>query len=90
MAAGTSVLDTKMTVSAPAKIGMGIFGVALVVGLVYAGTHLLRDLSGVQTTSALPFILLGVALLTALAFRIRQRLPRHRQRRRHRDLHPHP
>jgi PiT family inorganic phosphate transporter len=68
MAAGTSVLDGKMTVSAPAKIGMGIFGVALVVGLVYAGTHLLRDLSGVHTTSALPFILLGVALLTALGF----------------------
>ncbi|MGA7552923.1 MAG: inorganic phosphate transporter [Candidatus Acidiferrales bacterium] len=68
MAAGTSVLDTKMTVSSPAKIGMGIFGVALVVGLVYAGTHLLRDLSGVQTTSALPFILLGIALLTALGF----------------------
>ena len=68
MAAGTSVLDTKMTVSAPAKIGMGIFGVALVVGLVYAGTHLLRDLSGVQTTSALPFVLLGIALLIALGF----------------------
>ena len=68
MAAGTSVLDGKMTVSAPAKIGMGIFGVALVVGLVYAGTHLLRDLSDVHPTSALPFILLGIALLTALGF----------------------
>jgi inorganic phosphate transporter, PiT family len=68
MAAGTSVLDTKMTVSAPAKIGMGIFGVAVVIGLVYAGTHLLRDLSDVHPTSALPFILLGIALLTALGF----------------------
>ena len=68
MAASTSALDSKLTVSAPAKIGMGIFGVALIVGLVYAGTHLLRDLSDVHTTSALPFILLGVALLTALGF----------------------
>ncbi len=68
MAAGTSVLDTKMTVSAPAKIGMAIFGVALVVGLVYAGTHLLRDLADVHPSSALPFILLGIALLTALGF----------------------
>ncbi|MGC1968802.1 MAG: inorganic phosphate transporter [Candidatus Acidiferrales bacterium] len=68
MAASTSALDSKLTVSAPAKIGMGIFGVALIVGLVYAGTHLLRDLSDVHTSSALPFILLGVALLTALGF----------------------
>jgi inorganic phosphate transporter, PiT family len=68
MAAGTSALDSKMTVSAPAKIGMGIFGVALVIGLIYAATHLLRDLADVHPTSALPFILLGVALLTALGF----------------------
>ena len=68
MAAGTSVLDAKMNVSAPAKIGMGIFGMALVIGLVYAGTHLLRDLGDVHPTSALPFILLGIALLTALGF----------------------
>ncbi len=68
MAAGTSVLDAKMNVSAPAKIGMGIFGIALIIGLVYAGTHLLRDLGDVHPTSALPFILLGIALLTALGF----------------------
>src|SRR5580693_7337171 len=68
MAAGTSALDSKMTVSAPAKIGMAIFGVALVIGLVYAGTHLLRDLADVHPSSALPFILLGIALLTALGF----------------------
>jgi PiT family inorganic phosphate transporter len=68
MAATTSALDAKMTVSTPAKIGMGIFGVAVVIGLVYAGTHLLRDLSDVHPTSAMPFILLGIALLTALGF----------------------
>ena len=67
-AVGTSVLHDKMVVSAPAKIGMAIFGVALLVGLVYSGTHLLRDLADVHPTSWLPFVLLGVALLTALGF----------------------
>jgi inorganic phosphate transporter, PiT family len=52
----------------PGRIGMLIFGIALLIGLVYAATHLLSDLSSVHTTSALPFVLLGIALLTALAF----------------------
>src|ERR1700735_1038400 len=52
----------------PGKIGMLIFGIALLVGLIYAATHLLSDLSTVHGTSALPFVLLGIALLTALAF----------------------
>src|SRR5271154_448204 len=52
----------------PGKVGMLIFGIALLLGLVYAATHLLSDLSTVHGTSALPFVLLGIALLTALAF----------------------
>jgi inorganic phosphate transporter, PiT family len=52
----------------PGRVGMLIFGVALLVGLIYAATHLLSDLSTVHGTSALPFVLLGIALLTALAF----------------------
>ena len=52
----------------PGRTGMLIFGVALLVGLIYAATHLLSDLSTVHGTSALPFVLLGVALLTALGF----------------------
>jgi PiT family inorganic phosphate transporter len=52
----------------PGRTGMLIFGIALLIGLVYAATHLLSDLSTVHTTSALPFVLLGIALLTALAF----------------------
>jgi inorganic phosphate transporter, PiT family len=68
MAAGSSVIHDKMVASTPAKIGMAIFGVALLVGLYYSATHLLRDLADVHPTSWLPFILLGVALLTALAF----------------------
>ena len=63
------VLEGKMAKPpAPAKIGMAIFGVALVVGLVYAATHLLGDLAQVHNTGALTFVLLGIALATALAF----------------------
>jgi len=70
MATGTSVLDAKIASGAgkAGKIGVFIFGVALVVGVIYAGSHLIGDLHGTQITSVLPFILLGVALLTALGF----------------------
>ena len=66
----SSVLDSKMTGGAGmgAKIGMRVFGVALVVGFIYAGVKLASDLSQVHTTSVLPFVLLGIALLTALGF----------------------
>ncbi|HEY6292015.1 MAG TPA: inorganic phosphate transporter [Terriglobia bacterium] len=47
---------------------MLVFGVALVVGVAYAGFHLISDLSGVRTTSAYPFLLLGLALCIALGF----------------------
>jgi inorganic phosphate transporter, PiT family len=63
----TTALDKKMS-GGPGRIGMLIAGVALVVGLIYAGAHLLSDLATVHPTSYLPFLLLGVALLTALAF----------------------
>ena len=65
-----SVLDSKMSGGAGmgAKIGMRIFGVALVIGFVYAGVKLASDLRQVHTTSVLPFVLLGIALLTALGF----------------------
>jgi PiT family inorganic phosphate transporter len=52
----------------PGKIGMIAFGVALVVGMIYVGTSIAGDLGTVKSNSATPFILLGVALLTALAF----------------------
>jgi PiT family inorganic phosphate transporter len=66
MATGSSVLDAKMT--SPGRIGMLIFGLALIAGFIYAGSHLIGDLEGFHPASALPFILLGVALLTALGF----------------------
>src|SRR5271169_6932368 len=67
MAAGTSVLDSKMA-AGPGRIGVLIGVVVLLVGLVYIATHLLKDLSGIQAQSWLPYALLGVALLTALGF----------------------
>src|ERR1700677_540963 len=67
MAAGTSVLDSKMA-AGPGRLGVLIGVVVLLIGLVYIGRHLLTDLSGVHAESWLPYALLGVALLTALAF----------------------
>ncbi len=49
-------------------VGMLIFGVVLIVGIIYIGYSLSHDLIGVKNTSILPYILLGVALFVALAF----------------------
>ncbi len=67
MATKSSVLDAKMA-AGPGRLGFIIFGVALVIGLIYALRSLLTDLSGVHSTSILPFLLLGLALLVALGF----------------------
>jgi PiT family inorganic phosphate transporter len=52
----------------PGKIGMLIFGVVLIAGLIYIGASIARDLSGVRMTSAWPYVLLGIALFVALGF----------------------
>jgi inorganic phosphate transporter, PiT family len=52
----------------PGKAGILIFGVVLILGVVYAGSHLISDLSGMHSGSVLPFLLLGLALLVALGF----------------------
>src|ERR1700734_4012777 len=67
MATGTTALDAKIG-SGPGRIGMLVFGVALVIGLIYAGGHLLSDLSQMHSASVGPYVLLGVALLVALGF----------------------
>src|ERR1700735_2832552 len=67
MAAGTSVLDSKMA-AGPGRIGVLIGVAVLLVGLGYIASHLLKDLSGIQGESWLPYALLGVALATALGF----------------------
>jgi PiT family inorganic phosphate transporter len=47
---------------------MGIFGVVLIVGMIFIGRQLIGDLSEVHATSIMPYLLLGLALLVALGF----------------------
>src|ERR1700746_1544584 len=64
-----SPLDAANMQAGPAaKIGMGIFGVVLVVGMIFIGRQLIGDLSEVHATSMMPYVLLGLALLVALGF----------------------
>src|SRR5271170_7186243 len=52
----------------PGMIGMAVFAVVLIIGIVYIGISLSRDLISLQGGPVLPYILLGVALFVALAF----------------------
>src|SRR6202021_1908747 len=64
-----SPLDAANMQAGPAaKIGMGIFGVVLIVGMIFIGRQLIGDLSEVRATSIMPYLLLGLALLVALGF----------------------
>src|SRR5271163_1986540 len=65
--ASQTLLDQKLSRS-PGKIGMLVFGIVLVIGVGYAGSSLLHDLSTIHNESVLPFVLLGLALLVALGF----------------------
>ena len=60
-------IDVKLA-RKPGTVPMIIFGVVLIVGLIYALKHLISDLSVVQYTSIRPFIFLAGALLIALGF----------------------
>jgi inorganic phosphate transporter, PiT family len=62
-----NLLDSKIT-RKPGKLGTLVFGAALIIGAIYAGSHLISDLEQVHSSSAFPFILLGIALLIALGF----------------------
>jgi PiT family inorganic phosphate transporter len=66
-AAPAPALEQKMSRN-PGKIGIAIFGVALIVGLIYTVISLATDLQAERGTSIFPFLLLGVALLVALGF----------------------
>jgi len=66
-AAAPGTVHSKMA-RKPGKLGIAIFGVALIIGFVYATAHLVSDLSSVHPSSIYPFVLLGVALLIALGF----------------------
>jgi PiT family inorganic phosphate transporter len=54
--------------SGGSKYFLAVFGLILVIGVIYAGIHLASDLSTVHSPSALPFVLLGIALTIALGF----------------------
>ena len=60
-------LDSKLG-KGPGKIGILAFAVVLIIGVVYAGSSLANDLTGVHNSSILPYVLLGIALLVALGF----------------------
>ncbi|HMF41150.1 MAG TPA: inorganic phosphate transporter, partial [Polyangia bacterium] len=63
----TSRLDEKLG-QGPGRAGAFVFMGVLVAGLGYAGSQLVSDLAQVTLGSALPYLLLGVALLVALGF----------------------
>ena len=63
----SSAIHAKLSKS-PGKIGAAIFLGALGIGFVYAGYHLVSDLSVVHSASIFPYFLLGIALLVALGF----------------------
>ena len=63
-----SLLDQKLKDSKTGKWGAIVFGVMLIAGLIYIGTHLGSDLALVHSASVLPFVLLGIALFIALGF----------------------
>jgi len=50
------------------NFGILVFAVILIAGIGYAGSQLVGDLAVERTTSAMPYILLGIALLIALGF----------------------
>src|ERR1700741_420427 len=52
----------------PGRLGTLVFIVVLIGGLIFIGGSIARDLSGIRMLSAWPYILLGIALLVALAF----------------------
>ncbi|MDR5761306.1 anion permease [Caballeronia sp. LZ035] len=50
------------------RFSLGVFVLILLVGVGYVALHLAADLKPVQQSSALPYVLLGIALLIALGF----------------------
>jgi inorganic phosphate transporter, PiT family len=67
MATAAPTIDAKLS-KRPGMIGIVGFGIVFLVGIGYAGFHLLNDLSTVHSGSIAPYFLLGLALLVALGF----------------------
>jgi len=67
VASTSAVLHEKLN-RGPGRIGTLVFGAVLIAGLVFIGTSLSHDLGTVELGSSWPYIMLGTALLVALAF----------------------
>jgi PiT family inorganic phosphate transporter len=67
MATAAPAIQAKLN-KGPGTIGMIGFGVVFLIGLIYAGYHLVSDLAPVGSGSITPYFLLGIALLVALGF----------------------
>ena len=66
---GTAPLGVHEKLSrGPSRIGTLIFGGVLILGLIFIGGSIARDLADITLGSAWPYVLLGVALLVALGF----------------------
>ena len=63
----SSALAEKLN-KGPGQIGMLIFGVVLIIGVVFIGYSLAHDLGDLHLGSAMPYFLLGTALFVALGF----------------------
>jgi PiT family inorganic phosphate transporter len=63
----STVMEAKLS-KGPSRTGTLIFGLVLIAGLIFIGTSIARDLHGIELGSAWPYVLLGLALLVALAF----------------------
>jgi PiT family inorganic phosphate transporter len=62
-----SLLDSKMS-KGPGKIGMALFGLALIGGMGYTVGQIAHDLATSPQATVWPYVLLGIALLIALGF----------------------
>src|ERR1035438_4063367 len=66
-ASASTVMEAKLN-KGPSRVGALTFGIVLIAGLVFIGTSIARDLHGISLGSAWAYVLLGLALLVALAF----------------------
>ena len=77
--AAAPALQEKMSRN-PGKLGMMVFGAALVVGVIYTGVSIARDIGNGSFHLDLPVSSSGSGAIDRARVRIRQRLSRHRQR----------
>jgi PiT family inorganic phosphate transporter len=63
-----SLYDSRISSQGSGGVFGAIIAILLAIGIVYAGSQLWGDLASAPAKSALPYILLGIALLIALGF----------------------